>query len=122
MKKIFVFGSNLAGIHGAGSAKYAHKYYGAIMGKGIGFQGNSYAIPTKDKKLKTLSLIEIKKYVDKFLDFAKIHKEMQFDVVAIGCGLAGYEAKDIAYMFKSSSDNINLPKQFKDELKRRSHE
>jgi len=116
MKQIFVFGSNLAGIHGAGSAKYAYKHHHAIMGIGIGFQGNSYAIPTKDKKLKILSLSEIKKYVDEFLNFAKIHQEMQFDVVAIGCGLAGYRVKDIAYMFKNISKNIKLPKEFREEL------
>ena len=53
---IFVFGSNLAGRHGAGAALYARQYRGAIYGKGVGLQGNSYAIPTKDFNIKTLSL------------------------------------------------------------------
>jgi len=54
--KIFVFGSNLAGRHGKGAALHARKHYGAIYGQGWGRQGNSYAIPTKDSKLKTVPL------------------------------------------------------------------
>ena len=45
---IFVFGSNLAGRHGKGAALHAKLHYGAIVGRGVGRQGNSYAIPTKD--------------------------------------------------------------------------
>jgi len=45
--EIFVFGSNLAGRHGAGAAKIANRLYGAIYGAGVGPMGNSYAIPTK---------------------------------------------------------------------------
>ena len=50
---IFVFGSNLAGRHGAGAALCALREHGAIYGQGVGLQGNSYAIPTKDSKFKT---------------------------------------------------------------------
>ena len=116
MKEIFVFGSNLAGIHGAGSARYALEHCNAKIGVGIGLQGSSYAIPTKDKNLRVLSLSEINKYVDGFLIFAEEHQEMQFNVVAIGCGLAGYKAKDIAYMFKDRSENVNLCEEFMKEL------
>jgi hypothetical protein len=115
MKEIFVFGSNLAGIHGAGSARYAFENYGAKFGIGVGLQGNSYAIPTKDKNFNVLPLSEIKKHVDEFLAFAKEHQEMKFNVVAIGCSLAGYKAKDIAYMFKDRTENVQLPKEFTNE-------
>ena len=67
MKKIFVFGSNLSGIHGAGAALYARKHYGAELSVGIGRTGDSYAIPTKDHKINTLSLDVIEKYVDEFI-------------------------------------------------------
>lgn len=53
MTDIFVFGSNLAGRHGAGSALEALKKHGAIYGQGVGRQGNSYAIPTNDERLRT---------------------------------------------------------------------
>jgi hypothetical protein len=50
---VFVFGSNLAGRHGKGAAIWARQHRGAIYGEGSGRQGNSYAIPTKDAKLRT---------------------------------------------------------------------
>ena len=63
-KQIFVFGSNLAGRHGAGSAKEAVAKYGAIYGCGEGLQGESYGIPTKDKQLRILPLAVIEQSVD----------------------------------------------------------
>ena len=30
--EVFVFGSNLAGMHGGGAARIAHLYFGAVMG------------------------------------------------------------------------------------------
>jgi len=56
MTPIFVFGSNRAGRHGNGAALAARRQHGAIYGQGEGLQGQSYAIPTKDEKLKTLGL------------------------------------------------------------------
>ena len=41
--QIFVFGSNLAGIHGAGAARQARKQFGAAIGIGEGLTGRSYA-------------------------------------------------------------------------------
>ena len=49
---IFVFGSNLAGRHGKGAALFAKQNHGAIYGQNMGLQRNSYAIPTKESKLK----------------------------------------------------------------------
>lgn len=109
MKHIFVFGSNLAGIHGAGSALHAKRFYGAKQGIGVGPWGDSYAIPTKDERLHTLAKDSIKDFVKDFLEYAARHPEMQFHCVAIGCGLAGYTAKDIAPMFKNHSENVILP-------------
>ena len=37
--EVFVFGSNLAGIHGAGAAKLAYEKFGAIKGQGFGYKG-----------------------------------------------------------------------------------
>ena len=44
--EIFVFGSNLKGMHGGGAAYIAYRKFGAVMGQGVGLQGQSYAIPT----------------------------------------------------------------------------
>lgn len=117
-RSIFVFGSNKAGRHGKGAALCAVKEHGAIYGLGYAMQGNSYAIPTKDEQLRTLSLEDIYGYVQGFLRFARCPhgRELDFYVTAIGCGLAGYKPRDIAWMFKGAPDNVFLPKEFKIEL------
>jgi len=109
MSKVFVFGSNQAGNHGAGSAYEAVKHYGAKHGVGEGRRGDSYAIPTKDATLKILPLDKIKAKVEKFLNYAVVHETCEFHVVKIGCGLAGYKESDIAPMFKGASKNVVLP-------------
>ena len=112
MTTIFVFGSNLAGIHGRGSAKEAVMHHGAVYRMGKGLQGNSYAIPTKDENLITLPLHEIENHVMEFITFAYVHPYLTFNIVAIGCGLAGYKPEDIAPMFKNAPSNCNLPREF----------
>lgn len=112
--EIFVFGSNLAGKHGKGSALEAVKKHGAQYGVGIGLSGNSYGIPTKDGNLKILPLIEIQKYIINFIEFARLTPQNTYNVVAIGCGLAGYKPEQIAPMFKNAPPNCNLPPEFND--------
>lgn len=109
---VFVFGSNLAGRHGRGAALFAKDQRGAELGKGIGYQGNSYAIPTKDGALRSLPLETIRKHVDEFIGFARAHPELTFQVTAIGCGLAGYQPADIAPMFKDAPANCIMPFEF----------
>jgi hypothetical protein len=111
--EIFVFGSNLAGRHGAGAARVARISYGAVMGIGMGLVGQSYAIPTKDKNLNTIPLSEIAKYVDTFKRFAQTSLDREYFVTAIGCGLAGYSHEDIAPMFRGSPDNCNFPEEWR---------
>lgn len=106
---VFVFGSNLAGRHGKGAALEAQRHYGAIYGQGIGRQGMSYAIPTKDRDLKVLTLDAIERHVREFLDYAAANSTTEFFVTAIGTGLAGYRHEDIAPMFRSAPKNCALP-------------
>ena len=110
---IFVFGSNLAGRHGAGAALYARQHHGAIYGIGLGRQGNSFAIPTKDYVLRTLPLPEIRGYVDHFLGYARMLAAEKFQITAIGTGLAGYKHVDIAPMFTSAPENCIMPPEWK---------
>lgn len=109
--EIFVFGSNLSGIHGKGAALTARKLYGAKLGQGWGLQGRSFAIPTKDRNIKTLPLHIIKTYIDVFYWYAQNKPNMKFFVTAIGCGLAGYRHEEIAPMFLKFKDlkNVRLP-------------
>lgn len=106
---IFVFGSNLAGRHGLGAAKDAHRLYGAVYGRGIGRQGRSYAIPTKDENIQTLPLERIQVYITQFIDYARRHPELLFDVTRIGCGHAGYTDQRISPLFKGAPKNVQLP-------------
>lgn len=107
--EIFVFGSNLDGMHGGGAARVAYNKFGAIWGHGVGLQGQSYAIPTMHGGVNV-----IKPYVDEFINFAKSHTELKFLVTRIGCGIAGFTDEEIAPLFKEAIEieNIYLPKSF----------
>ena len=102
----FVFGSNEAGRHGKGGALCAKQYFGAVYGQGNGEQGSSYAIPTKDESLRSLSIDEIRGNVRLFIQHAKNHPHKIFAVSRVGCGLAGYKDEDIAPMFKGHPSNV----------------
>lgn len=117
-RNVFVFASNLAGAHGGGSARAALEKHGAILGEGIGYHGNSYAIPTLDRSLVKLALHDIAAHVGDFLEFAKTNTHMTFEVVAIGCGIAGFKAAEIAPMFAGAPTNCILPREFTDVLDR----
>lgn len=112
---VFVFGSNLAGIHAGGAARYALDHFGAIMGQGVGLQGQSYAIPTMQGGVDT-----IKPYVDHFIEFARECDQNTFYVTRIGCGIAGFTDEEIAPLFEEALDlyNVRLPKSFVDVLNR----
>ena len=107
--EVFVFGSNLAGTHGGGAARVAVQRFGAVMGQGVGLQGQSYAIPTMQGGVET-----IKPYVDEFVAFAKANPELFFYVTRIGCGIAGFLDEEIAPLFAGAIDleNVCLPETF----------
>lgn len=124
-KDVFCFGSNLSGIHGAGAALHARKHNGAVSGVGFGYMqttvyssaqkaqvllGHCFAIPTKDFNIQTLPLESIELYVAAFLNFAEANRNLRFRMTQIGCGLAGYEAADIAPMFAAyeAAGNSNI--------------
>ena len=123
--EVFVFGSNTEGRHDAGAAVLALQRFGAIYGRGIGMNGQSYAIPTKkySKKLNgkgweltILPISEIAKYVIDFINYTSVHKDLDFLVTKIGCGLAGYTPEQIAPLFvkAKNNENIYLPQEFID--------
>lgn len=109
---VFVFGSNMAGRHGKGAALYARQHRGAIYGQAWGLQGNSFAIPTKDAALRTLSLKIIESWVREFIDFARRRPALTFQLTPIGCGLAGYRHDQIAPMFRDAPANVIMPPEF----------
>lgn len=112
--RIFVFGSNLGGIHGAGAARTALEDYGAKWGLGVGPHGHSYAIPTKDGNYNqrrvgdTLPESIITEYVNQFIAFATTNPDLKFQVTRIGCGLAGLKDKNIAPLFRKAPPNCSF--------------
>lgn len=113
--EVFVFGSNLNGWHGGGAARAAMLHFGAEWGKGEGPQGRSYAIPTMQGGVETIA-----PYVERFIRYARRHPEQTFLVTPIGCGIAGFSPEEIAPLFREAVDveNIHLPKDFWEQLKR----
>lgn len=105
---IFVFGSNLAGRHGRGAALTAKEQHGACYGVGSGPTGAAYAIPTKDRELRTLPINTIAHHVSNFIAYAREHPELQFEVTPIGTGLAGYKHTDIAPLFLMAPENCKM--------------
>jgi hypothetical protein len=106
---VFVFGSNLAGRHGAGAAKVARVNFGAAYGVGSGPTGRAYAIPTKGSRLEVLPLAEIEQSIQAFLVYAASQPKTDFFVTRIGCGLAGFDDGQIAPLFAAAPDNCSLP-------------
>lgn len=106
---IFVFGSNLAGRHGAGAAKFAAQFYGAEYGIGEGITGKAYALPTKDANIKTLAFEDVQWHCQQFLDYARRTRDSLFQLTRVGCGLAGLRDEDMAPLFKTAPENVLLP-------------
>ena len=113
--EIFVFGSNLHGMHGGGAARVAHQEFGAEWGVGVGMTGQCYAIPTMHGGIN-----EIKPYVDEFIAYVKEHTEFHFLVTRIGCGIAGFTDEQMAPLFKEllAITYVSLPKKWVDILKK----
>lgn len=108
--EVFVFGSNIQGMHMGGAARVAMERFGAVWGVGEGLQGQSYALPTME------GIESLEKAVARFVEFARQHPELRFLVTAVGCGIAGYTAEQVAPFFKSVIDlqNVYLPQSFWD--------
>jgi hypothetical protein len=139
--QVFVFGSNLKGFHGAGSAgyasfnlvgnhwrafDYANKPNGwkgkwNVKGIGEGFQegeiGKSYALPTVTNAgcRRSRTPEEIIKSIGSLYEFANIHPFWEFLVAQENkTGLNGYSAKEMCKMFGAFDipDNIYFKKEF----------
>jgi len=107
--QIFVFGSNPEGRHGAGAAKYAKDNFGAVYGQGEGLQGQSYALPTKDLRIKTnnslrsISAEDITKNIKKLYEVARQNPAKEFLVSDYSeSNLNGYTGQEMADMFSAA--------------------
>jgi len=124
--EVFVFGSNIQGEHVGGAAWWAFQKFGAVLGQGFGYQGQSYAIPTcirlqKGKMRFTRSfenVNQIKPFVDAFINEAERFSDKVFLVTKIGCGIANFQISGVAELFRPclDMDNVILPKEFVESL------
>lgn len=99
----FVFGSNVEGRHGKGAAKTAFQIYGAEYGNPKGPQGRSYAIVTKDLRLRvhpSVSPANIITQIEQLYRFAQTKPDELFYVpYNTEANLSGYAPRDMAIMF-----------------------
>lgn len=107
--EVFVFGSNLRGIHGGGAAKFAFDHCGATWGQGVGLSNSSYALPTCERPGVPLPRQAIRQHAEVFKAFAVSHPELSFFLTRVGCGIAGFTDAEIAPLFKGVSDNVRTP-------------
>lgn len=123
---IFVFGSNLEGRHGAGAAKIAKEQFGAIYGQEEGLQGNSYALPTKDLRIKenngkkSIPKDAIIKSIKKLYTVAEQNPNKQFKIAYRNTtteSLNGYTGLEMIDMFLEAGsipNNIIFSKEWVD--------
>lgn len=107
--EIFVFGSNLAGRHGAGAALQAAKEFGAQYGVGEGLTGLCYAFPTLDGNLQKLDWEQIQASRDNFYRVCRLRPDLTFLLTKVGCGMAGYPEESMASLFFHPPQNVVRP-------------
>lgn len=107
--EIFVFGSNIHGMHGGGAAAVAFCNFGAEWGVGEGMTGQCYALPTMEGGVDYIA-----GKVQNFIACAKAHPELKFYVTKIACGIAGFAIEEIGPLFADaiSMENVILPQEF----------
>lgn len=107
-KEILVFESDECGYHNTKTGILAKEKYGAEDLIGVGYHGNSYAIPTLDMFGDKLSIDEIRFYIDNLISFAKKNKSMRFLLTKIGTEKYGMTEKE-----SSSLLNMDFPENIK---------
>ena len=103
--QIFVFGSNIQGIHGGGAARHARQW-GAVEGTSKGRMGQTYAIETKDLfKDEFLGWEYVAEQLLELIEYAESLPELEFLLTPVGTGLAGGKIEDLNKLMET----IQLP-------------
>lgn len=106
---VFVFGSNPEGRHGLGAARMAVKFFGAKYGIGEGLVDHSYALPTKNLRvkennsLKSIPPEDIVESIQRLYKVARENPTLEFNVAYRNTSepsLNGYTGLEMIEMFK----------------------
>lgn len=108
----FVFGSNTAGRHGAGAAKDAVTFFGALERIGMGEVGQSYALPTVDydgrgdfaTNARPVSGAAFVHALGALVEWAIDHPTTDYIMTDVGTGLAGIDAALVTEAWRSLGD------------------
>ena len=112
--QVFVFGSNLAGIHAGGAAKQAKEQFGAEEGIGEGLTGKCYAFPTLEGSFNYGGFVQRPRRdlicsLAKFYATARALPDKQFLMTAVGTGIAGFPVEEMKSLFANPPENVILP-------------
>lgn len=114
--EVFVFGSNLQGIHGKGAAKTA-KRWGAKHRLGEGLSEKTYAFPTVYTlhPYRVIPLSAYGRHIKNLIGCVEEYPYKIFYITALGCGLAGNKDKDVAPLFEpvAKYENVYVTSQWK---------
>lgn len=106
--EIFVFGSNLLGLHGGGAARQAFNMFGAVWGCGEGLTGQCYAFPTLDGRGNRREEVELIVSIKKLYECATENPHKTFLLTKVGCGIAGYQEEYIRGLFNKIEAPLNI--------------
>lgn len=109
--EIFVFGSNLSGMHGGGAANQAYQSFNAEWGVGEGLTGRCYAFPTMNEQMNKRDESELIESVKKLYACALVNLDKVFLLTKVGCGIAGYREEHMKNLFNKikAPDNVVKP-------------
>lgn len=101
--QIIVVGTNYAGNHAGGAARYAKEHFGLHDGCGEGLSGQTYGLPSMN------GLQDLYSAVLDLADFATFNTNLTFLLTKVGCGIAGHPEEDVKKLFKDMPGNVWLP-------------
>lgn len=120
---VFVFGSNRMGKHFGGAAAFAHAEldYPWGLSSGLRYKRHdncaAYGIETLDENLERVEFDDLLNSFIGLIAIAKKFPNLCFLLTEVGCGIAGWKSKRVAYAFylalKGEADildiNISIP-------------
>lgn len=104
--EVFVFGSNTEGQHAGGAAAVAFESFGAVIGRAVGMQGQSYAIPTMTPDGVKVNRTDLLKSLINFVSYAEQNQDKVFYLTKIGTGIAGWSMREVRRIFWTAVDFV----------------